>query len=150
MTTEELAAHIGEMANRCCERSDGFKEEIAMTVREMVEVAIGRAVAAEEKRLLRKLLVYLMLERPNPGDVNSEYDFLGLVKAVDDKRLAFGRKAYAKGTDMEREACAQIADVKVNKPWPETAVEAAKEIAWRIRARGESAPEVQPDAVAGD
>ena len=50
----------------------------------------------------------------------------------------------------EREACAQIADVKVNKPWPETAVEAAKEIAWRIRARGESAPEVQPDAVAGD
>ena len=37
----------------------------------------------------------------------------------------------------EREACAKIADVKVEKLWPETAVEAAKEIAARIRRRGQ-------------
>lgn len=40
----------------------------------------------------------------------------------------------------EREACARIADVKVQRPWPETAVEAATEIAARIRARGKNAP----------
>ena len=51
----------------------------------------------------------------------------------------------------EREACAKIADVKVERPWPETAVEAAKEIAARIRARSEPKPAQQalcdPDVV---
>ena len=91
MTVEELAARIGEMANRCCERSDGFKEEIAMTVREMVEVAIGRAVAAE------------------------------------------------------REACAMLVS-----EWDDDPAKLRIELAAAIRARGESALEVQPDAVAGN
>lgn len=51
----------------------------------------------------------------------------------DNAQIAY---AVRVAVEAEREACARISDVKVEKPWPETAIEAAREIAARIRARG--------------
>jgi hypothetical protein len=57
--------------------------------------------------------------------------------------MSFNHEDVLQAIEKEREACAMIADVKVNKPcdsngkpWDASPVEAAKEIAARIRDRG--------------